>query len=57
MTVPGPIWRRHRHFLVPEVPVDTTRPFSILDGTTGRSYAWNLWPPGGTAVGVPTTWA
>jgi hypothetical protein len=56
MVVPGPIWRRHRHFLVPDRQADGSRHVVVLDETTGRRYAWNRWPPGSTTIGVPTTW-
>jgi len=55
--VPGPIWRRHRHFLVADRPVEGLVPFHVLDATTGRQYPWNIWPPGGKSIGVPTRWA
>jgi hypothetical protein len=56
MIVPGPVWRRHRHFLIPDRRFDSTRHFNVLDETTGRLYAWDIWPPGSTTIGVPTTW-
>ena len=57
MIVPGPFWRRHRHYLVPDDPLDSRGPYDVLDATTGRRYAWDIWPPGSTTIGVPTTWA
>jgi len=29
MIVPGPVWRRHRHFLVPEPPVESSGRFHV----------------------------
>jgi hypothetical protein len=55
--IPGPIWQRHRHFLVADQPVEELIPFHVLDTTTGREYPWDVWPPGGKSIGVPTSWA
>lgn len=55
--VAGPIWRRHRHFLVPDRPIARPGSYVVVDATTGRRYAWDIWPPGSTTIGVPTTWA
>ena len=57
MIVPGPVWRRHRRFLVPDPSGEVVDPFRVLDATTGRQYPWDIWPPGSTTIGVPTTWA
>jgi hypothetical protein len=54
--VPGPFWQRHRHFLVADGLFDASWQFVVLDESTGRRYVWNLWPPGSTTIGVPTTW-
>src|SRR4051812_7292518 len=57
MILSGPIWRRHRHFLVPDRSPDSPGPFYVLDATTGRHYGWDIWPPRSRTIGVPTTWA
>lgn len=57
LIVPGPIWRRHRHFLVHDHPFEPGSAIAVLDGTTGRTYVWDNWPPGSATIGVPTTWA
>src|SRR3954468_21468319 len=56
MIVQGPVWQRHRHFLVPDRPVDSDQHFTVQDEPTGRCYAWNFSPPGSATIGVPTTW-
>jgi hypothetical protein len=55
--IAGPFWQRHRHYLVPDRPfAGDTGSFYVVDATTGRRYAWGIWPRGSTMIGVPTIW-
>ncbi len=58
VVVPGPWWRRHRHWLATPAPFVGARP-RVVNARTGAAYPWpfrgNCWGRGW--FGVRTRWA